>query len=324
MNQENFGHKIKLLRNQNKMTQDDLASKLNVTRQAVSNWERGITIPDINMIEKISNIFSTSIDGIISGEIQKIEKQYDRRGTIFLYIFSIALVVLNIIVSGYIYKEIKLFTIFPVSTILFIETIVFFTFNNAIKNNDFSIIAGYDSKAKYNTIALKKVLYSIENHTLISSTIFICIFTILGHINTLKSIEGILIILYVLEFIISIILINIKNIDYLFKNSEDIRKSKIGNYISIVFITFIFLAVGVLTYSMEIYDIENNSIEAVKLIGIMAPYIILSLIAFFNEQIRLKEYIKRQKSYLPSKLTYIFMFICIVLLIVMIIVARRV
>lgn len=324
MNEENFGDKIKLLRSENKMTQDDLANKLNVTRQAVSNWERGKTIPDINMIEKISNVFSMSIDGIISGEIEEIEKQYDRRGTMFLYISCIALVVLNIIVSTFIYKEIKVSTIFPVGIILFIQTIIFFTFNNAIKNDDFSIIAGYDSKTEYNTIALKKVLYSIENHTMISSTIFICIFIILGHINTLKNIGGILILLYVLEFITSIILINIRNQDYLFKNDEDALKSKISNRIVIVFIAFVFSISGVLIYSMETYDIENNSIGALKLIGIMIPYIILCLACLFNEQKKLKEYIKKQESYSPSKSTYICMFVCTMLLIVMVLVGSRV
>ncbi|MGO1712405.1 MAG: helix-turn-helix domain-containing protein, partial [Senegalia sp. (in: firmicutes)] len=192
MEEKNFGDKIKLLRNKNKMTQEDLAKELNVTRQAISNWERGITIPDINMINNISRIFSITIDEIITGETKKIQKKFERKSSFILYISSIILFILNIVISTVIYKEIKIVTIFPVSIILFIETIIFFTFGNAIKNDNFSVIAGYDRKIQYNKIVLKKILASIENHIMITSTIFIFLMIILGHISTPDFIGGII------------------------------------------------------------------------------------------------------------------------------------
>lgn len=323
MNAEDFGNKIKVLRKQNNMTQDDLASKLNVTRQAISSWERGITIPDINMIEMLSKTFSMRIDEIISGESKLIEKQYDRKGTILLYAFSITLVILNIIISTFIYKEIKTITIFPVLIILFIETTIFFTFGNAIKNNDFSIISGFDRKTEYNYITLKRILYNIENHIMISSIIFICIFIALGYVEVPRNIGGIIIILYTLEFIVSIMFINIKNQDNLFKNSNDLSVAKTSNRIVIVFIGFIFLLVGTLIYTVKIYNIENNSIESIKIIGIMAPYFILCLVSLFNEQKRCKEYVSKSKAYRVSKSTYVSMFICIILLVAMLSVASR-
>lgn len=323
MNEKDFGSKIIVLRKQNNMTQDELASILNVTRQAISSWERGITIPDINMIEKLSKTFSIEIDEIISGESKVIEKQYDRKGTILLYVSSILLVILNILISAFVYKEIKIMTIFPVAIIIFIETTIFFTFGNAIKNNDFSILAGFDRKIEYNSITLKRILYSIENHIMISSIIFICIFIALGYVEVPRSIGGIIIMLYTLEFIVSIIFINIKNQDNLFKNSKDLSVAKISNRIVIVFIGIIFLLVATLVYAMEIYNIENNSIEAIKMIGIMTPYIILCIVSLFKEQKRSKEYVNKGETYSASKSTYISMVICIMLLLAMISVASR-
>ncbi len=49
MNQEKIGKFILDLRKQNKMTQKEFADKLNVTAQAVSKWENGRGIPDIEM-----------------------------------------------------------------------------------------------------------------------------------------------------------------------------------------------------------------------------------------------------------------------------------
>lgn len=322
MDTESFGNKIKILRKQNNMTQDDLAIKLHVTRQAISNWERGITIPDINMITEISNVFAMGIDEIISNETKKVEKQYDRKATRFLYMLSIILVVTNIIISYLIYKEVKISTIFPVIIIMLINTTIFFTFGNAIKNDDYSIIAGFDRKIDYNMIALKKMLYSIENHIMISSIVFISIFIILGYIHLDQDMGGIILLAYIAEFITSIMLINIKNQDYMFKNNEDILIAKKLNIIVIIFIGFIFLLVGTIAFTFKIYNIENNSIEAIKMIGIAVPYIILSIVFMFNEQKNVKESIKRDEVYKPSKATYISIITCMVLLVTMLLVAR--
>jgi len=323
MEEKNFGDKIKLLRNKNKMTQEDLAKELNVTRQAISNWERGITIPDINMINNISRIFSITIDEIITGETKSIQKKFERKSSFILYISSIILFILNIVISTIIYKEIKIVTIFPVSIILFIETIIFFTFGNAIKNDNFSVIAGYDRNIQYNKIVFKKILASIENHIMISSTIFIFLMIILGHISTPDFIGGIILLIYLMEFLSSIIIINIKNQEFLYKDTKDLVQAKMTNKIVIGFIIFIFMILGVTTFTMEYYNIENNTPEAMIMISIIISYIIFLLIGLLYEQKKVKEYINKSKNYSISKLAYITMSICIVLLITMVVVASK-
>ena len=46
MRETEFGRALKLARNKANMTQDELAGKINYTKQAISNWERGISTPD--------------------------------------------------------------------------------------------------------------------------------------------------------------------------------------------------------------------------------------------------------------------------------------
>ncbi|PEH03600.1 hypothetical protein CP356_09345, partial [Lactobacillus sp. UMNPBX5] len=59
MNQEQTnittGKQIRHLRTQLGMTQEELAGELNVTRQALSNWERDVNEPDLNMWDELSN-----------------------------------------------------------------------------------------------------------------------------------------------------------------------------------------------------------------------------------------------------------------------------
>lgn len=60
-----IGNKIRELRNSRNFTQEDLASKLNVTSQAVSRWECGISLPDISMIPLLSKTLFVSADELL-------------------------------------------------------------------------------------------------------------------------------------------------------------------------------------------------------------------------------------------------------------------
>ncbi|MBQ7921243.1 MAG: helix-turn-helix domain-containing protein [Clostridia bacterium] len=59
---------IKRLRLEKGMNQEQLAEKLHVTRQAVSNWETGKTQPDIEMLTKIAEKFNVSVERLIYGK----------------------------------------------------------------------------------------------------------------------------------------------------------------------------------------------------------------------------------------------------------------
>ena len=62
-----IGKNIKQLRLQQKMTQDELAERLFVTRQTVSNYETGKSRPDVDMLVKISEVFHTDLQQLIYG-----------------------------------------------------------------------------------------------------------------------------------------------------------------------------------------------------------------------------------------------------------------
>ena len=71
-----FGEKVKHFREEKGMTQQTMAEKLYVTRQAVSRWECGARYPDLLTAKKISKILDVSLDELLSGEElkEKIEK----------------------------------------------------------------------------------------------------------------------------------------------------------------------------------------------------------------------------------------------------------
>lgn len=63
-----FSQRIKSLRKENNLTQEQLAQSLHVSRQAVSNWENNRNLPDIEMLIQISSVFDISLDELLTGK----------------------------------------------------------------------------------------------------------------------------------------------------------------------------------------------------------------------------------------------------------------
>ena len=70
MDKEKTGQLITELRKEKGLTQKQLADILNVTDKAVSKWERGLSFPDISMLEPISEVLGVSIMEILAGKKQ--------------------------------------------------------------------------------------------------------------------------------------------------------------------------------------------------------------------------------------------------------------
>ncbi len=85
MEQNKTGKFIKELREKNKLTQQELANIIPVTREAVSKWERGISLPDSDCLVKLSTLFKVSINEILEGEYKVNKKLIIVYIVIFLF-----------------------------------------------------------------------------------------------------------------------------------------------------------------------------------------------------------------------------------------------
>ena len=83
MDPQKIGQFICSLRKKNGMTQSELAQKLMVTSQAVSKWENGRGIPDIEMLKQISELFHVDLETLLNGEEKK-KKKIDTKIFLFL------------------------------------------------------------------------------------------------------------------------------------------------------------------------------------------------------------------------------------------------
>lgn len=130
----NVGSQIKKYREQLKISQEELADKVFVSRQTISNWENNKNYPDIKSLSLLSYIFNVSIDDFIKGDIEEMRKKVDenviKEFNLLGIIYTIEMIIM--IVSAYpLFKFIGIigiciwiiFMIITLLTALYIEKI---------------------------------------------------------------------------------------------------------------------------------------------------------------------------------------------------------
>lgn len=116
---------IKKLRKVKGLSQEELASSLNVVRQTVSKWEKGLSVPDSEMLVKLANELNTTVNILLdetkpnnkAEEIQNstetlkslndtLAKQNESKRKTLRCIFLIMAIVSTLLVSTYVFNEI--------------------------------------------------------------------------------------------------------------------------------------------------------------------------------------------------------------------------
>lgn len=73
----NVGDKIRTLRKSKKLTQEQLAEYLNISSQAVSKWETGLSGPDIDMLPRLAVFFGVTVDELLDFDRHRIDREVE-------------------------------------------------------------------------------------------------------------------------------------------------------------------------------------------------------------------------------------------------------
>lgn len=104
----NVAKNITNLRKKNKMTQVELAEKINYSDKAVSKWERGEAVPDIDTLYLLAQLFGVKIDYFVQEDedaqkefvVPKIEGLFKKLAVVFLFSLASVLIALLIYIIG--------------------------------------------------------------------------------------------------------------------------------------------------------------------------------------------------------------------------------
>lgn len=104
-----FGEKLKKLRSDNELTQDELAEKIFVTRTAISKWETDKGYPSIDSLKQLSNLFGVSIDELISdADVENKRLLDDKKSKRFYILAMVCLALTSAFTITYYFTKISL------------------------------------------------------------------------------------------------------------------------------------------------------------------------------------------------------------------------
>lgn len=94
-----ISQKLKILREEHKLTQDELATKLKLSRSAISNYESGLRTPEINTLYAICNFYNITLDSLFSEETEyKVTKKKNHNKILYILLFTLILSMLLVII----------------------------------------------------------------------------------------------------------------------------------------------------------------------------------------------------------------------------------
>ncbi|MCI9374540.1 MAG: helix-turn-helix transcriptional regulator [Lachnospiraceae bacterium] len=318
MNENQFPENLMYYRKKKGLSQEKVSEYLEVSRQAVTKWEANTSRPSSDNLIKLAQLFEVDVDTLLgNGDREKSSTQGEisigKMPWVFIGI-SVLCILAYIIHSAL--TEIFSIGIFICMFILCIPIQLFLHiyFSNAIKNDSFHGIAGFDNRTAYNIDEVKKLLAQIDLHIGILSTVYIFLLCVINGANLkMQWFNGILIVVYILSFITGIELSNYKMTDKIYRREDDRKRARRSIPVTAVYTLILCMGIGITGIVFETKGIENNTLTAIKICGLLILGIASATIGFLFENSKIKKWNPANTNYKTNKASIISFFICVIM-----------
>ena len=185
MDQDKIGKLIAKLRKEKGLTQRELGDKVGVGFKAVSKWERGITCPDISIINELSKILGITADELLAGKLNNkthkiISKKINKKILLFILLSLIIISIFFLIYNNH-KNKMYVYNMYSPNTEYYVEGKIIFKGKNIslylnklkfidkefnktiIKNYEYEMLSGHDRVLSYGYIANNQLLLSEVN-----------------------------------------------------------------------------------------------------------------------------------------------------------------
>lgn len=318
MSENLLGENIARYRKELGMSQEKVAEYMGVSRQAVTKWESNNSTPSSDNLIKLARLFGISVDVLLGNEEHKEifadpQNSADKKPWIFIGISTLCIIAYLIIstilgcFSGGTF--VCIFMIYcPIQLFLQIY------FSNTIRSDSFGNIAGFDNKIEYNICEVKKLLSQINLHLETVSTVYIFLICAISCMNlNIRWINGFLMAAYILNFVVSIFINNYKSIDKIYRHDEDKRRAIRSIPVTAIYIILLFAGLVITMGIFEVKGIENNSVPAVKLSGLLILGVLIETIGFLRENNQIEKWNPTETKYKVNKISIASILICVIL-----------
>lgn len=322
MNENQLAENIAYYRKQKGLSQEKVAEYMGVSRQAVTKWESNTSRPSSDNLILLAQLFDISVDTLLGnkGEMKSATQTKISTGKMPWFLIGISV----LCVFAYIIKSTQsgilstgvLICMFVLCVPIQMFLHIYFT--SAINNNSFNGIAGFNDKVKYDMCEVKKLLVQINLHIGIMSTVYIFLFCVANCTNSqTKWLNGFLIAAYLSEFIITLLVTNYRMIDKVYREDIEKKRAKQSMPITAMYCLLLFIGIGIMISVFEIKGIENNTLPALKLAGLLVLGTIIATIGFMRENKRIKKWNPASIDYKIGKASIVNLCICVMIYVIM-------
>ena len=318
MSKNQLAENLMYYRKKKGLSQEKVAEYLSVSRQAVTKWEADTSRPTSGNLIRLAQLFEVEVDTLLGNEerekssIQE-EVSIGKMPGVFIGI-SVLCILGYIIISA-------LTDIFNMGTLICmfilcvpIQLFLHIYFSYAIKNNSFTGIAGFDDKIEYNICEVKKLLIQIDLHIGILSAVYVFLLCVINSINLgMKWFNGILIVVYILNLVANIEMCNYKMVNKIYRREDDKKRAKRSIPVTAIYTLILCVGIGITGIVFEVKGIENNTLPAMKICGLLLVGIMSATIGLLFENTKIKKWDPANTNYKTNKVSIISLFICVIM-----------
>ncbi len=318
MNENRLAENLMYYRKKKGLSQEKIAEYLEISRQAVTKWEANASKPNSDNLIKLAQLFEVDVDTLLGNESGE---EPSTQGEVSIGKMSWIFIGISVLgILAYILHS-ALTGIFSAGAFICmfilcipIQLFLHIYFSNAIKNNSFNGIAGFDDKIEYNIFEVKKLLVQIDLHIGIMSTVYIFLLCVINGVNLkMQWFNGVLIVAYILNFTASIEMSSYKMIDKIYFREDDRKRAKRSIPVTAIFSLILCVGIGMAIIVFEIKGIENNTLSAMKICGLLLFGIMSATTGFLFENSKIKKWNPANANYRTNKVSIISLLICAIM-----------
>ena len=318
MNENQFAENLVYYRKKKGMSQEKVSEYLEVSRQAVTKWEANTSRPSSDNLIKLAQLFEVDVDTLLgNGDREESSTQGEvSMGKMPWILIGISVLCILAYILYSAFTDIFSLGIFICMFILCIPIQLFLHiyFSNAVKNNSFNGIAGFDDRISYNICEVKKLLVQIDLHIGILSTVFIFLFCVTNAVNLkMQWFNGVLLAVYILNFTASIAMSNYKMTDKIYCREEDKKRAKRSIPVIAIYVLLLCAGIGITGIVFEAKGIENNTLPAMKICGLLILGVMSATTGFLIENSKIKKWNPANTNYKTNKASIISLLICVIM-----------
>ena len=280
------GENIARLRKARGLSQEQLARKLDITRQAVTKWENNRSQPSTENLIRLAELLEVDMNELV-GPASAPAISTGRAPGIFLGLG--AAVVAAYTLAGLATDRFSAGTLICALILLIpIGLFLHLYYSSAVKSGDFTLMAGYDGKVEMVREEVKRVLVRMDFHLSAVTMVFIMLLCAAGLAGL--HLEGLFILLYTFEFGVTVLIINVRSMDKVYKRELDARRGRTSMLYSLIVFAEIFASAGIMLAPAVFGGIGRDDPPVLRQTGLLLLEIVLSCIALFYENSRLSRW----------------------------------